>query len=60
MTPLEIKGLAAYWITVVVVLIAALFLHHGVLQLIALAGIVGAALSTYLTWRNGRGRGGTG
>ncbi len=57
MTPLEIRGLVAYWLAVVVVLVVALFLHHQVLQLIALAGIVGAAVSTYLTWRNSRGRG---
>ena len=57
MTATEIKGLAAYWIAVVVVLITALFLHHRVLQVIGLAGLLGAAVSTALTWRNSIGRG---
>ena len=54
MTSAEIKGLATYWITVVIILIVALLLHHTVLLLIALAGILGAIISTYLSWRNSR------
>jgi uncharacterized membrane protein len=57
MTSSDIRGLAAYWITVVVVLIIALALPSGVLQVIAVGGIVGAAISTYLTWRGSRNRG---
>ena len=56
MTSAELKGLAAYWIAVVVVLFVALALHYGVLQLIAVAGLLGAVVSTYLTWRSSQGR----
>ncbi len=52
----ELKGLVAYWIAVVVVVAVALALGHRILLLIGAAGLIGALISTYLTWRGSRGR----